>query len=157
MMTIDAKSTPTAIMEHAAAATLKETTRFGGNPLDDERRLSTSKLFASWAGEDFHSWQQAVGAAVTHLSRGTGHVINVSQEAGVVSVNVRYLRADRSHPLWEFRTELTTMTLPNGLTRDDLIPTVKARRLLKEQEKRAERVAFPSIRHRWQRSAPSAR
>jgi hypothetical protein len=136
MMTADAKSTPTAIMEHAAVATLKDTTRFGGNPMDDERRLSTSKLFASWAGEDFHSWQQAVGASVTHLSRGSGQVTSVSQEAGIVSVHVRYLRADRSHPLWEFRTELTNMTLPEGLTRDDLIPTVKAQRLLKEQEKR---------------------
>jgi hypothetical protein len=104
--------------------------------MDEERRLSTSKLFANWAGEDFPSWQQAIGASVTHLSRGNGHVTDVSREAGIISVHVQYLRDSRSHALWEFRTELTTMTLPAGLAREDLIPTVRARRLLQEEEKR---------------------
>ena len=110
--------------------------------MNDEHRLSTPRLFARWAGEDFHSWQQAIGASVTHLSRGDGRVTNVSQEAGVVSIHVQYVGADREHPAWEFRTEFTNMTFPEGLTREDLIPTVKARRLLREHVPKAMREAF---------------
>ena len=106
--------------------------------MDEERRLSTPKLFASWAGEDLHCWQQAIGASVTHLSRGVGQVTDVSLEAGSITVTVRYLLAERRHALWEFRTELTHMTLPEGLTRDDLIPMAKVQRLRREQEQRAE-------------------
>ena len=111
--------------------------------MDEERRLSTPKLFARWAREDFPSWQQAIGATVTHVSRGDGHVTNVTQEAGTVSIHVHYARADREHPLWEFRTELMSMTLPAGVTRDDMIPTVRARRLLREQEKETVRLLRP--------------
>lgn len=116
-------------------------TLLGGKAVYEEDRLSNRELFASWAGEDFHSWQKAIGASVTHLSRGDGHVTNVSQEGGSVSIHVRYARSDRVHPLWEFRTELTSMTLPAGLTRDDFVPTVKARRLLREQGQKAARAA----------------
>ena len=105
--------------------------------MDEERRLSIPQLFARWAHDDVHSWQQAVGVSVTHLSRGDGHVTDVSQEAGIISIHVQYARGNRGHPLWEFRTELIGMTLPAGLTRDDLIPAVKERRLLREQEQRA--------------------
>jgi hypothetical protein len=125
--------------------------------MDEERRLSTSKLFAGWAGDDFPSWEQAVGASVTHLSRGDGQVTNVSSEAGIIAVHVQYARDSRRHALWEFRTELTNMTLPEGLTRTDLIPTAKARRLRREQERRAARAAFATNRRRRHRSAPSAR
>jgi hypothetical protein len=125
--------------------------------MDEERRLSTSKLFAGWAGDDVHSWEQAVGASVTHLSRGDGQVTNVSQEAGIIAVHVQYARDSRRHALWEFRTELRDMTLPEGLTRADLIPRAKARRLRREQARRAEHAAFPTNRRRWHRSADSAR
>lgn len=156
-MTANAMSTPTAILEHAAAATLQGTTRFRGNPVDEERRLSTSKLFAGWAGDDFPSWEQAVGASVTHLSRGDGQVTNVSQEAGIIAVHVQYARDTHSHALWEFRTELTHMTLPAGLARADLIPRAKARRLRQEREKRAEHAALQTDRRRRNTSATNAR
>ena len=110
--------------------------------MNDEHRLSTPKLFAKWAGANFASWRQAIGASVTHMSRGDGHVTAVSREAGVVSIHVHYAQAEREHPLWEFRTEFMQMTLPNGLTRDDLIPTVKAQRLLHEHDPIAMREAF---------------
>jgi len=116
--------------------------------VDEEHRLSNRQLFASWAREDFHSWQQAIGASVTHLSRGDGQVTNVSQEAGIVSIQIHYAQGNREHPLWEFRTELTNMTFPKGLTRDDFIPTVKARRLLQEQHEKADREARSANRHR---------
>ena len=110
--------------------------------MNDEHRLSIPKLFAKWAGEDFDSWRQAIGASVTHLSRGDGHVTAVSREGGAISIHVHYAHAEREHPLWEFRTEFTQMTLPHGLTRDELIPTVKAQRLLHEHDPIAMRAAF---------------
>ena len=100
--------------------------------MDIEHRLSNSQLFARWAGEDFPSWERATGASVTHLSRGVGRVTSVSQDAGIISINVQYDRSARGHALWEFRTELIGMTYPEGLTRDELSPPVKARRLLQE-------------------------
>ena len=104
--------------------------------MEEERRLSNSRLFASWAGEDFGAWQRATGASVTHLSRGVGRVTNVSQDAGTIAVHVQYERSDRQHALWEFRTEFIDMTYHAGLTREDLIPTVQARRLLQEHQTR---------------------
>lgn len=114
----------------------------GGTTMDDERRLSNSQLFARWAGEDIASWQRATGASVTHLSRGVGQVTSVSQDAGIISVNVQYERSARGLALWEFRTELIAMTYPVGVTRDELSPPVKARRLLQEQAARAQREVF---------------
>ena len=102
--------------------------------MDEERRLSNARLFASWAGEDFGAWQRATGASVTHLSRGNGQVTNVSQDAGHIAIHVHYERSDRGHALWEFRTEFIDMTYQAGLTREDLLPTVEARRLLREHE-----------------------
>lgn len=102
--------------------------------MDEERRLSNVQLFASWAGEDFDAWQRATGASVTHLSRGNGQVTNVSQDAGIIAIQVQYERSARGHALWEFRTEFIAMTFAEGLTRADLIPTVEARRLRREQE-----------------------
>lgn len=104
--------------------------------MDDERRLANSHLFASWAGDDFSSWQRAVGASVTHLSHGVGQVTSVTRDRGVISIHVQYGRSERGHALWEFRTELISMTYPAGLTRDDLSPPVKARRLLQEETTR---------------------
>lgn len=115
--------------------------------MDEERRISTPRLFASWAQEDFASWHRAIGASVTHLSRGDGRVVNVSQVGGDISVHVQYAGTGREHRLWEFRTELTHMILADGMTRNDLIPVVKARRLLQEQQKKANRAAL-SARHR---------
>ena len=109
--------------------------------MDEEHRLSNPRLFARWAREDFSSWQHAIGTSVTHLSRGDGRVTNVSQEAGQVSIRVQYANAAREHPLWEFRTEFTHMTLPEGVTRGDFIPTVRARRLLQEEVTRTARLA----------------
>ena len=102
--------------------------------MDDERRLSNVQLFARWAGEDLDRWQQATGAFVTHLSRGDGQVTNVSQDAGLIAIQVQYERAARGHALWEFRTEFIAMTYPAGLTRADLIPAVTARRQRHEHE-----------------------
>src|SRR5215207_6743576 len=104
--------------------------------MDDERRLSNSQLFARWAGEDFASWERATGASVTHLSRGVGQVTGVSRDAGIITINVQYDRSARGLALWEFRTELIGMTYPAGLTRDELSPPVKARRLLQEEAAR---------------------
>ena len=109
--------------------------------MDEEHRLSNPKLFAKWAHEDFPAWRQLIGVAVTHLSRGDGQVTDVSREAGSVSIQVQYARSERSHALWEFRTEFTDMTLPQGLTRADLIAPVKAQRLLQEQARKASRTA----------------
>ena len=117
------------------------TTLLGGTVMDEERRLAIPQLFARWAREEFPAWRQAIGASVTHLSRGDGRVTDVSQEAGSIAVHVRYARAERRHPLWEFRTELMRMTLPTGLSRDDLMSTVTARRLRRAQDKKADRAA----------------
>lgn len=97
--------------------------------MNEESRLSNPQLFARWAGEDFDAWRQVIGMSVRHLSRGTGSITDVSREAGIVSIHVHYARAQREHPLWEFRTEVRSMTLPDGITREDLISVVKARQL----------------------------
>jgi hypothetical protein len=110
--------------------------------MDEEYRMSGPLLFARWAGEDFQSWYQAIGVSVTHLSRGNGRVTNVSQEGGTVFVHVQYAKEGRVHALWEFRTELTHMSLPDGLTRDDMITPVRARRLLQEQATKADSAAL---------------
>lgn len=107
--------------------------------MNEEFRLSNPRLFARWAGEDLESWQQAVGVSVTHLSRGDGRVTKILQDAGVISIHVQYAQADHQHPTWEFRTEFTNMTLPEGLSRDEVIPAVKARRLAQEQEEKTTR------------------
>ena len=112
--------------------------------MDEENRLSNPKLFAKWAREDFPSWQQLTGVSVTHLSRGDGQVTDVSREAGSVSIQVQYAHAARSHALWEFRTEITDMTLPHGLTHGDLIAPVKAQRLLQEQARKTSSTAASS-------------
>ena len=112
--------------------------------MDEENRLSNPKLFAKWAREDFPSWRQLTGVSVTHLSRGDGQVVNVAREAGIVSIQVQYARAERTHALWELRTEVTDMTLPQGLTRAGLIAPVKAQRLRKEQAQKASRAAASS-------------
>jgi hypothetical protein len=114
--------------------------------MDEEGRISTPRLFASWAQEDFASWHRAIGATVTHLSRGDGRIVNVSQAGSIISIHVQYAGAGREHALWEFRTELTHMTLADGMTRNDLIPVVKARRLLQEQQKKANRAALSAKR-----------
>jgi hypothetical protein len=111
--------------------------------VDEDYRLSIPKLFARWAGEDFHSWQEAIGVSVTHLSRGNGRVTDVSQEAGNISIHIQYARAVREHPLCEFRTEFIQMTLPTALTRDDVIATLKERRLLHEQDAEGNRISAP--------------
>ena len=108
--------------------------------MDEERRLSNSRLFASWAGEDFGAWQRATGASVTHLSRGVGQVTNISQDTGTIAIHVQYERSAREHALWEFRTEFIDMTFQAGLTREDLLPTVEARRLLREHEAQTARL-----------------
>jgi hypothetical protein len=113
----------------------------GGLIMDEERRFSTVELFASWAREDFNLWHQAIGTSVTHLSRGDGHITDVTQDAGAVTVHIHYAHGERAHPLWEFRTEVTHMTLPVGLLRDDLLATVTARRLVQERSKQATREA----------------
>ncbi len=110
--------------------------------MDEEQRLSSVELFASWASDVFDAWHQAIGATVTHLSRGAGHITDVTQDAGDVTVHVHYARGDRGHPLWEFRTEVTHIVLPAGLLRDDLRATVKARRLVQERSKQATQEAF---------------
>jgi hypothetical protein len=125
--------------------------------VDEEQRLSDPQLFARWAREDVDAWRQAINLSVTHLSRGTGQVIDVSQEEGGLSVHVQYARSGRKHPLWEMRTEFTRMTLPEGLTRADLIPTIKARRLLQERAKQADREAFASNGHGRHSGATGAR
>jgi len=117
--------------------------------VNQEYRLSNPQLFARWAGEDFDAWRQVIGMSVTHLSRGKGSVIDVSQEAGIVSIHVHYARFQHEHPLWEFRTEVRSMTLPEGLTRDDLIMAVKARQLLQEQEIQVDREAFAANGGVW--------
>ena len=109
--------------------------------MDEEYRLSIPRLFGRWAGEDFHAWQQAIGVSVTHLSRGNGRVTDVTREGGIITVHIQYAKAVRGHPLCELRTEFTQMALPTGLTRDGVIATVKARRLLHEQNVAANREA----------------
>ena len=104
--------------------------------MDDERRLANSNLFASWAGDDFASWERAVGASVTHLSRGTGQVTGVTRDGGVISIHVQYGRSEYVHALWEFRTELISMTYPAGVTREELSEPVRARRLRHEETTR---------------------
>jgi hypothetical protein len=105
--------------------------------MDEDYRLSIPKLFARWAGEDVHSWEQAIGVSVTHLSRGEGRVTGVSETTGIISIRVEYARASREHPLCELRTEFTNMTLPAGLNRDHMIATMKARRHIHEQIEKA--------------------
>lgn len=114
--------------------------------MDEEHQLSNSLLFARWAGEDHEAWQQAVGGSVTHLSRGKGQVTAVSEQDGVVSVHVHYAKGDRIHASWELRTEFIDMKYANGLTRADFIPTVRARRLHKEQQRTAARLAREAAR-----------
>lgn len=104
--------------------------------MDVEQQLTNQQLFALWADGDIASWERVVGVSLTHLSRGVGRVTSVSQTAGEVSIHVQYFRAQREHPLWEFRTEFIRMTLPDGLTREEMIPVVKARRLRREEIKR---------------------
>ena len=121
------------IPPHADTASLQhDAALFGGTLMEEERRLSNSRLFASWAGEDFGAWQRATGASVTHLSRGVGQVTNISQDAGTIAIHVQYERSERRHALWEFRTEFIDMTYQAGLTRADLLPTVAARRLQRD-------------------------
>ncbi|MGH2583487.1 MAG: hypothetical protein ACRDJE_01080, partial [Dehalococcoidia bacterium] len=95
------------------------------------------------------AWRQGIGMSVTHLSRGEGSITNGSQEAGFVTIHVHYARLQREHPLWEFRTEVRSMTLPEGLTREDLIVAVKARQLLQDQEEKADREAFAADGPVW--------
>lgn len=109
--------------------------------MGDEHRLANPQLFAGWAGEDFGSWEQAIGTSVTHVSRGRGQIINVTREAGVISVHVQYARSVREHATWEIRTEIRDMTLPLGYTRDQLIPAARAQRILHEQGKQARHAA----------------
>jgi hypothetical protein len=115
--------------------------------VDEEYRLSIPKLFARWADEDFHAWEQAIGTSVTHLSRGNGRVADVTREGGIITVHVQYAKAVRGHPLCELRTEFTQMTLPAGLTRDGVIATVKARRLFHEHEADTIRQARTAKQH----------
>ncbi|MGD9889783.1 MAG: hypothetical protein AB7R89_14485 [Dehalococcoidia bacterium] len=105
--------------------------------MDQAQTLSNSQLFASWAGEDVQSWEQAIGTSVTHVSRGAGTVSNVSREAGNIAVHVQYTRAVHAHALWEFRTEIRNMTLPTGLTRADLLPATRERQKQQAEDKRA--------------------
>jgi hypothetical protein len=111
--------------------------------VDQDERLGTPQLFAGWAGEDAAAWERAVGTSVTHLSRGNGTVTLIAQEASGVAVHVRYsgTGAVRAHALWEFRTEVTRMTLPAGLTRADLLPAARARRIRQERDRKAKQEA----------------
>ena len=109
--------------------------------MDAESRLTNHQLFARWARQDIHAWQRAVGADITHLSRGDGRVTAVSREQGEVSVHVQYARAQHEHPLWEFRTEIHRMTYPEGLTRAEMIPAVREQRLQDEEDKRSAHAA----------------
>ena len=124
--------------------------------MDQERHLSTSKLFGLWAGDELHSWERAVGATVTHLSRGKGQVTGVSRAPGGVAIHVQYLGAAHDHAPWEFRTELTAMTLPDGLTREQLIPPVKTQRLDRERETRLASEAARASREWRDRSSIEA-
>jgi hypothetical protein len=71
-------------------------------------------------------------------------VTDVTREGGIITVHVHYAKAVREHQLWEIRTELTHMTLSTGLSRDQLISTLRARNaqaLLDEQNVDANRAA----------------
>ena len=104
--------------------------------MDHEQRLANPQLFAVWAGEDVEAWEQAVGTSVTHTSRGPGTVTSVSRDAGDISIHVRYIRGVHEHALWEFRTEITRMTLPAGLARADLLPAARAHRIQQTIDRR---------------------
>lgn len=104
--------------------------------MDQIHRLANPQLFASWAGDDFHAWEQAIGTSVTHLSRGSGTVTHVSREMGSIVIHVRYGGAVHEHALWEFRTEVTSMTLPAGVARADLFPAARAQSILQEKARR---------------------
>ena len=114
--------------------------------MDQEQRMTDQQLFARWAGDDLPSWERAIGMTMTHLSRGDGLVRRVTREAGQVAVEVEYGRSNRTHAPWELRTEFTRMTLPEGLVRADLIPGARARRLLREQDRRTNHAVLPSRR-----------
>ncbi len=114
--------------------------------MDIEERLSDQQLFARWADEDLASWERAVGMSLTHLSRGAGRIGAVSSAGGVIAVQVDYARSHYVHATWELRTEFTGMTLPAGITRADLIPGARARRLRLATAARDERALLPS---RW--------
>jgi hypothetical protein len=104
--------------------------------VDQAQALSNSQLFAGWAGDDVQSWEQAVGTAVIHVSRGAGTVSHVSREAGNIAVHVKYTSAVHEHALWEFRTEIKNMALPNGLTRADLLPAARERQKQQAEDRR---------------------
>jgi hypothetical protein len=113
--------------------------------MDQDQRLGNPQLFAAWAGEEMQAWEQLAGVSVTHTSRGRGTVAHVSQDMGYITIHVRYNGAVREHPLWEFRTEIMNMTLPAGLTRADLLPAARARRVLETEAKRSAQEARMAI------------
>src|SRR5438045_212534 len=78
-----------------------------GDAMDIEQGLTDQRLFARWAGEDLPSWERAVGATVTHLSRGKGVVTSIVRESGAIAVHVAYDRSQFVHRTWELRTEFT--------------------------------------------------
>lgn len=117
--------------------------------MDEERRLANPQLFAAWAGEEAASWEQAIGMSVTHLSRGQGRIVEVSQTGGVIAIHVQYARTIHDHALWEFRTEVREMTLPPGCTRAGLAPAARARRLLLDEGRRERHeAALPAVRQK---------
>lgn len=104
--------------------------------MDHDQRLANPQLFAFWAGEDVEAWEHAVGTSITHISRGPGTVTSVSQDAGNIGIHVGYIQGVHEHPLWEFRTEITKMTLPAGLSRADLLPAARAHRIQQTIDRR---------------------
>lgn len=117
--------------------------------MEQDFTLSNPQLFAGWAGDDVQAWEQAIGTSVTHLSRGAGTVMQVSREAGIIAIHVRYNGSVHEHALWEFRTEIRNMTLPPGLTRTDLLPAARERRKQQAIDRRAAQEArLISIRQR---------
>jgi len=112
--------------------------------MDIEQGLTDQRLFARWAGEDFPSWERAVGATVTHLSRGKGTVTGVSRETGTIAVHVAYERSQYAHATWELRTEFTRMTLPEGLTRAEITPGARAWRLQEAERAQEDRQVVAS-------------